>query len=109
MSKCHYKKYLKNKLHTLKENENMTKYIHLFHALIEQLWIASVPIPNDEVVLSLMWNMPQNSRNIISFMNKQQWLSLYGICKLKWTTFGIASSIFLAPLWVRIFPKSNCY
>jgi hypothetical protein len=76
MSKCHYKKYFKNKLHTLKENENMTKYIHLFHALIEQLWVASVPIPNDEVVLSLMWNMPQSSRNIISFMNKQQWLSL---------------------------------
>jgi hypothetical protein len=68
--------YLKDKLHTLNANENMTKYIHLFHAFIEQLWIASVPIPNDEVVFSLMWNMPQSSTNIISFVNKQQWLCL---------------------------------
>jgi hypothetical protein len=48
----------------VQENENMMKKIHVFFALIEQLLTTSAPIPNDEAILSLMWNMPQSYKII---------------------------------------------
>ena len=45
--------YLKDKCHTLKikENDSVTKHIHVFRARLEQLFAAGVTIPYNEVVL----------------------------------------------------------
>lgn len=55
--------YFKNKLQTLKkmkEGDNMTKHIHKFTSLLEQLSLARTPIFNDEAVLSLLKSMPMS-------------------------------------------------
>lgn len=56
----------------VQENENMTKHIHVFFAFIEQLLATSAPIPNDEAILSLMWNMPQSYKKFRSFICRQE-------------------------------------
>jgi hypothetical protein len=60
------KMYLKNKLHTLKmkENENMMKHIHVFCALIEQLFAIGALLLNDTYVFSLIHSMPQRCRSL---------------------------------------------
>jgi len=60
----------------VQENENMTKHIHVFFAFIEQLLATSAPIPNDEAILSLMWNMPQSYKKFRSSICRQETLCL---------------------------------
>lgn len=60
----------------MQENENMTKHVHVFFAFIEQLLVTSAPIPNDEAILSLMWNMPQSYKKFRSSICRQETLCL---------------------------------
>jgi hypothetical protein len=50
----------------MKEGKNMTKHIHKFRSLIEQLSLARAPIVDDEAMLSLIKNMPMSFRSFIS-------------------------------------------
>jgi hypothetical protein len=54
----------------------MTQHIHVFFALVEQLLATSAPIPNDDAILSLMWNMPQSYKKIRIFICRQETFSL---------------------------------
>jgi hypothetical protein len=65
--------YFKNKLQTLKmkEGDNMTKHIHKFTSLLEQLSLARTPNSNDEMVFSLLKSMPMSYKKIISSFKQQ--------------------------------------
>ncbi len=65
------KMYLRNKLQTLKmgENEFVTKHIHTFRSLLEQLFVVRSLVV-DEDVLSLMGNMPINYKIFISSLKR---------------------------------------
>jgi hypothetical protein len=68
------KMYLKDKLHTLKMKENkiITKHIHVFQTLLEQL-------SNDEIVLSLMRSMIFRYRNLISSLKRKPNITLQSL------------------------------
>lgn len=75
------KMYLKDKLHTLKmrENDSVTKHIHVFRAHLEQLFAAGAAVPNDEAVLTLMRSMPPSYRMFISSLRRQPNLTLQSL------------------------------
>jgi hypothetical protein len=66
------KMYLRNKLQTLKmgENEVVTKHIHTFKSLLEQLFVVRSLVAYEDVVLSLMGNMPINYKTFISSLKR---------------------------------------
>ena len=66
------KMYLKDKLHTLKmrENDSVTKHIHVFRAHLEQLFAAGAAVPDDEAVLTLMRSIPPSYRMFISSLRR---------------------------------------
>jgi hypothetical protein len=66
------KMYQKDKLHTLKmkENDSVTKHIHIFRCHLEQLLVASTIIVDDEVVLLLMRSMPPSYKTFINSLRK---------------------------------------
>jgi replication initiation and membrane attachment protein DnaB len=65
--------YLKNKLQTLKmkEGDNMTKHIHKFTSLLEQLSLVRTLVSNDEAMFSLLKSMPMSYKKIISSFKQQ--------------------------------------
>lgn len=65
--------YLKDKLHTLKmkENESITKYIHVFRSYLKQLLIARCPIQDDETILTLLRSFLLSYRSIINSLRIQ--------------------------------------
>ncbi len=42
----------------MKVNENVTKHVHNFKSLFEQLFIAKNPMKDEEIMFTLMQNMP---------------------------------------------------
>jgi hypothetical protein len=62
------KMYFKNKLQTLKmkEGDNMTKHIHKFISLLEQLSLARTPFFNDEAMFSLLEIMLMSYKKFVS-------------------------------------------
>ncbi len=69
----------------MKEGKNMTKHIHKFRSLIEQLSLARAPIVDDEAMLSLIKNMPMSFRSFISSLWKHQNLALHALI-IRFTT-----------------------
>jgi hypothetical protein len=51
----------------MSENESVTKHIHTFRSLLEQLSTIKSLMVNEDVVKSLMGNMPINYQNIYKF------------------------------------------
>jgi hypothetical protein len=74
------KMFLNYKMQTLKmrEGDNVTKHIHNFKSLLEQLSVTSAPI-SDEAILSLMRNMPLSFHNLISSMQRVPNLTLQSL------------------------------
>jgi hypothetical protein len=60
----------------MKEGDNVTKHIHNFRSLLEQLSVASPLVSNDEAILSLMRSMPFNFHYLINSMQRVPNLSL---------------------------------
>ncbi len=42
----------------MKVSENVTKHVHNFKSLFEQLFIAKNPMKDEEIMFTLMQNMP---------------------------------------------------
>lgn len=63
---------LKNKLQTskMKEGDNMTKHMHKFTSLLEQLSLARTPISIDEAMSSLLKSMPMSYKKIINSLKR---------------------------------------
>jgi hypothetical protein len=70
--------HLKDKLHTLKmkENDNVTKHIHLFRFHLGQLAAAGCPIADEEAILALMGSLPPSYRVFISSLRRQPDITL---------------------------------
>ena len=49
----------------MKENESMTKHLHTFRTLLDQLSTASSPMSDEDAVLALMRSMPPSYRNFL--------------------------------------------
>ncbi len=64
---------LRNKFQTLKmcENESVTKHIHIFMSLLEELFAIASLVTNEDDVFSLMKHMPINYRTYISSLRRQ--------------------------------------
>ena len=75
------KMYLKDKLHTLKmkENESVTKHIHVFRSHMEQLLVAGCPTQDDEAILTLMRSLPPSYRSFISSLRRQPGITLQSL------------------------------
>jgi hypothetical protein len=59
-----------------------------------------------------LFNPPPTSNAFIMTLIKLLKLNAsttLGICKLEWIIFCVASPFFGAPLWIKIYLKSNCY
>jgi len=71
--------FLKKKLQTLKmkESENVTKHIHKFWSLLQQLIVAGTLVQDYEAVLSLMKSMPTSYRLFISSFRQQFNLAIF--------------------------------
>ena len=61
------KMYLREQLFTLKmkSNDNMTKHLHAFRALLDQLSTTGSPMSDEDSVLSLMQSMPLSYSNFL--------------------------------------------
>jgi hypothetical protein len=55
----------------MKEGDNMTKHIHKFTSVLEQLSLARTPVSNDEVMSSLLKSMPMSYKKIINSLKRQ--------------------------------------
>ena len=75
------KMYLKDKLHTLKmkENESVTKHIHVFRSHLEQLSATGCPTQDDEAILTLMRSLPPSYRSFISSLRRQPGITLQSL------------------------------
>jgi len=60
----------------LEEGDNVTKHIHGFRSLLEQLSIVGAQAQDDEVIFSLMRSLPSNFWIFISFIGWQFNLTL---------------------------------
>jgi len=65
------KMYQKDKLHTLemKENDSVTKHIHIFQFHLKQLLATCVIVLDDEIIFVLMKNMCLNIKCLYIFLN----------------------------------------
>ena len=61
------KMYLQEQLFTLKmkSDDNMTKHLHAFRALLDQLSTTGSPMSDEDSVLSLMQSMPLSYSNFL--------------------------------------------
>jgi len=75
------KMYLKDKLHTLKmkENESVTKHIHVFRSHLEQLSTTRCLTQDDEAILSLMRSLLPSYRSFISSLRRQLGITLQSL------------------------------
>ncbi len=75
------KMFLKDKLQTLKmkEGKNVTKHIHKFRSLLQQLAATGATVQGTQAVLSLMRSMPTSYRLFISSFQRQPNLTLQSL------------------------------
>jgi hypothetical protein len=68
------KMYLKEQLMVLKmkDHESMTKHLHTFRSLLDQLSTVGCPMNDEDSVLALMRSMPPNYRNFLISIRGQQ-------------------------------------
>jgi len=59
-----------------REDHSITKHIHTFKSLLEQLVTIGALISNNETIFPLMKNTPFSFQNILSSMTKQSNLTL---------------------------------
>ncbi len=73
--------FLNDKMQTLKmrEGDNVTKHIHNFRSLLEELSVACAHVSNVEAIISLMRSMPLSYHNLISSMQRVPNLTLQSI------------------------------
>jgi len=72
---------LRNKFQTLKmgENESVTKHIHIFMSLLEELFATASLVTHEDDVFSLMRHMPINYRTFINSLRRQPNLTLQSL------------------------------
>jgi hypothetical protein len=63
----------------MREGESVVKHIQSFQSLLKQLTIVSAPITNDDVILSLMQNMPLSYRTFRTSMRRQPTITLQSL------------------------------
>jgi hypothetical protein len=63
----------------MREGDNVTKHIHNFRSLLEELSVACAHVSNDETILSLMRSMPFSFHNLISSTQRVPNLTLQSI------------------------------
>ncbi len=63
----------------MREGDNVTKHIHNFRSLLEELSVACAHVSNDEAILSLMRSMPFSFHNLISSTQRVPNLTLQSI------------------------------
>ncbi len=73
--------FLNYKMQTLKneEGDNVTKHIHNFKSLLEELIAACARVLDDEAIFSLMRSMPFSFHNLISSMQRAPNLTLQSL------------------------------
>jgi hypothetical protein len=55
----------------MKVNENVTKHVHNFKSLLEQLFIAKNPMKDEEMMFTLMQNIPPSYQSFFIFVKGQ--------------------------------------
>jgi len=63
----------------MRETDSVTKHVHNFHSILEQLASIGSPVDDEDAILSLMRSMPSGYKPYLTTLRRQPGLTLQGL------------------------------